>query len=305
MIVPIPMRAMAAGLIETARSQPVVLDDLDEALGQLTDLGRCIVAPLAGLVRKAVIPFAIVRGWRVVKHASFAAWAESLGCREDWQLVLDPVFPIASLGEKARRVRLTRSRVGDQWQITSRLPMDLEGCLSGGTVNVLDDACAHGRTLRHLHDLVSEIGARICSVILCSSMAKGRSAVTVALPGVAFSVFLNGDYDALHLRDGCPGLPFSGRRASRDSAIVTDRGLIPVCVPPTAYRGGLWDTLHMDGGVRWALVGARWQLADRLSAALGRPATVADISLLGSDVGVPLFPKQAASANTPLAQILA
>lgn len=284
-------------------TQPIILDDLDSALARLTDLGKPIVRPVADTVRRAVYLFAAVHSWRIVEHGSFAGWAGAEIRDADRWLVLDPLFPSKSLPRAARMLRLTRQYVQEKWQLIATLPSDLADSLAGKSVGIIDDACATGETFRYVSRLIADAGGCVCRFVVCASTASARTSVGKAIAEAGFATFLRGDYSAVHLRDGCPGLPFAGRPHPMRTLIHSSLGPVTICMP-SVVTGQLWQVLYRDRGVCWAMMVARRQLAERLSATLGRRAIVGDMPLLGPDIPLLLYPQQTATADTPLADLL-
>jgi hypothetical protein len=289
---------------DVARPEPVIVDDVESALDGLTDLGKSVVGPAARVVRQNLLVYVAARGWPVISHADFTEWSIAQVDADLVWLVLDPLFPIERLGPSAARVRLTRIATRQSWEFDRRLPPDIEALVKRNLVGILDDAAHSGATLRHTAALVAQAGGQADDVILGASTDAARASLTSALPTISWVQFCNGSRSATHLRDACPCLPFSGRRAFDKPPLMTAHRAIEVRVPAIAFRGGLWPRLAADRTLATTMAAARRLVVERFSTALGRLATVGDLPLLGADVSAPLLPSQSATASTNLGDIL-
>jgi hypothetical protein len=61
-------------------------------------------------------------------------------------------------------------------------------------------------------------------------------------------------------------------------------GSVDLARPVTQFRGGIWSQLTADSNLSHSIKTATVAVIGRLSKALGRPATVGDIPLLGSSI---------------------
>lgn len=220
-------------------------------------------------------------------------------------IVLDPMLSIDSPGARAIRLGFSRTYANGVWNVAADLPNDFQEFVSGRAIGVLDDACAFGVTMRHACALVRDVGGKVNCVRSCVSSAQGKASILDANPDVEFATFVEGDFEAAHIRDGCPGLPHAGRRVADMTAITFPGGDVQVRIPPTAFSGGLWERMSADRALGWELRKARATLAKRLSEALGRPARVRDMTALGDTVPLLLSLGQRATSDTLLSDLLA
>jgi hypothetical protein len=282
---------------------PVVIDDIAPALRRLSELGRAVLGPLANAIRNSVLLYAAVKGWRIIHHDTFAAWANSVADDDAIWIVLDPLVGPEQLAARTVHPRFTRALGPQGWAIDETLPTEVATMMARSNVAILDDAAATGTTLRHTIGLVTNAGGSVNRIAVGVSSSAARAAIPANATSIEWSVFIDGDVRVIHLRDGCPCLPFAGRRIQGlPTSIQTDHGSIPVRVPPA--RGGLWELVSTDPSVRNTILTARRELPRVFSAAIGRTATVNDIPMLGRDVAIPLYTKPVATDTTPLDQIL-
>jgi hypothetical protein len=222
---------------------------------------------------------------------------------QSW-LILDPLLSPESLNANCRSVRLSRLAGPNGWQLDGNLPGDVGPFVNGKNVGVVDDVAMTGMTGRCIASLVSEAGGVVSRFAFCASSKSAQASLCSQPAPAAYEVFVQGDFDTIHMRDACPGLPFSGRRVSGLESVDTPTGPVAIAAPVTATRGGPWGRLALDSGLNRSISFARRLLADRLSAALGRAAIVSDLRLLGNDVYLPLRARLQVDSQTALATIL-
>jgi hypothetical protein len=280
----------------------LIIDDIEPALRQQSALGQSVVGPIARAFREAVLLCAAARGWEVVHHSAFRAWACCSRPTSKTWLVLDPLIPPHEVGPTAYTVRLTRALGPKGWALDATELANSPVVLRGGEFAILDDVAATGTTLSVLDSVISEGGGRVTEFVLCASSKAAKDGVTARLPSAQWSAFRTGDWKTVHLRDGCPGLAFAGRRIEGLSPVVTERGLIPVRVPP--LNGGPWEHLRRNRSIAHAIGTARRSLWESFSNSLGRPATVSDVPLLGDNVAIPLFSTLPPTAESLLQSVL-
>jgi hypothetical protein len=131
-----------------------------------------------------------------------------------------------------------------------------------------------------------------------------RQSVERALPDVAIAEFMTGDWRAIHLRDGCAHLPFTGRPFGHPAILGTDASQVEVRMPTTSVLGSLWQVLRLDRRVGDAISTSRSMVASRLGQILGRPASTRDLSLLGPSCPALAEATQAISHETLLDQLI-
>ena len=181
-----------------------------------------------------------------------------------------------SVTRQARLVGLSRTGLG-----TYDAEHDWASALYGSaTVAVLDDAVGSGGTLRRVAAMAASVGCTISKFVTCASLRSSRDQLRVQLRQTRWSEYLAGDWRAVHLRDGCPYLPFTGRRTG-ERVLGSS---VQVQVPTRTLDGSLWQVLHLDPSVRSAVNAAGLLVANRLSSHLGRPARIGDLAILGSSV---------------------
>lgn len=283
----------------------LILDDVESAIGQLTELGHAVVGPVARSIRESILLFAAVHGWPVVRHTSFVEWAVCQQENQCFTLVLDPLLSPRAIGVRGVSVRVTRFATPDGLKIDAELPAQTRAALAGAHVTVLDDVAATGMTLRWVSELVRQVGGTVSRFVLCASTDDARSKFSQRAPVAAWSAFVAGDFQTVHLRDACPFLPFGGKEVLGRRRINTPAGVVPISTPVTVFRGGPWAQLSIDSNLRHTIGAGTRLVARRLSAALGRPATVTDVPLLGRDVKLTLGASRTANQSTSLDEIIA
>lgn len=268
----------------------LIIDDVEASLSMMTELGLQIVGESAEAIRKAVLAFAARRSWVLVPHRAYVQWASETVKHDEYAwLILDPVFPLAALGARARRIRLTRifhgndSILSGEYLITGRYEAtDLTPV--SGNVGVLDDVAASGQTLRRTARLVAQAGGVVAHVVLAASARAARAALPAQFRGARWSAFVRGDWKTLHLRDGCPYMAYSGRPTEQAPMLGVDGVPVEARIMSSDTKGSLWQVVTMDSAVRAAVEAARREIPRRLEQVLGRPARVRDLPLLGRHV---------------------
>ena len=263
----------------------IIIDDLDESLSLLSPHGREIVGPGAFQIRDAVSAFASKRNWMIIRHEDFSRWAMNiLGESQDRCIILDPLIFPHSVGRDIS-LRLTRIR-GAQGDTISfdDAGRALEGM--NGRVNILDDAASFGRTLRAVHQLVTATGGHVSGILLCASSLESRNSVRLLSRDVQWRDYAKGNFRVVHLRDGCPYVPLSGRSTGRTISADTADCTIQLRVPSVSIAGNLWQVMWVDRGIRQAIGDAYKLVAVNLSTTLSREAKVSDLALLGSMISV-------------------
>ena len=284
--------------------QPLILDDVESALAHLTELGRTVVAPVARAIRNTIITFAAVRAWPVVDHQRFVEWATPEAADDSRWLVLDPLCSPTRFGGNAVRARFRRIGTPEGLTLHGELSESVTRLVSGCSVIVLDDAAATGTTLCEVAQQVRSAGGRVVRFLVCAAQPSGRAAALAAAPDADWFSYASGDFTTIHLRDACPFVPFASRPMWNKPAVPTANGVVEVSMPVSAFRGGVWGQLTMAAGLEQTIMAARRKVVQRLAASLGRPSTVADIPLLGTNVMLPLTPTQVANESTLLADLM-
>ena len=126
-----------------------------------------------------------------------------------------------------------------------------------GDIGVLDDAASYGRTLRYVACLAARAGCSIESVVLCGSSRAAQASVHAAMKATQWQSYIRGDWKVLHLRDGCPYLPFSGRPIGRPVLINSFESSVEPRVLAVSIAGNLWQVLLVDRKIRYAISLAR------------------------------------------------
>lgn len=92
--------------------------------------------------------------------------------------------------------------------------------------------------------------------------------------------YWRGDWQVLHLRDGCPFLPYSGRPfhsvARQNDAFEAD-----VRLPSWLATGSIWQVLWLNDELRRAIRYGYRQILDTLTARLNRPPQIGDLLQFG------------------------
>jgi hypothetical protein len=280
----------------------LVIDDIEPSLACATEFGRIVLSKSAEEVCSVVLGHARRRGWTVISHSSYVNWANEARHQHDGQwLVLDPLFPVPDGDRSLRVVHLSRHSYSGQSSISGSLNEKL--CV-GIRVGAIDDAASSGRTLRYLARLVAQSGGSLAQIIVGASSREARDGVSSAHRDVRWTDLVPGDWRVIHLRDACPHLPHSGRPIGQPSIQGLDHQPIELRVQPTIVDGSLWQVMWLDGAIREAILSARANVARQLSAALGRPALVTDLGLLGARVPALVDQGQRVSADSTLESLL-
>lgn len=286
----------------------LVIDDVKPSLAAMTDLGRDAASAATDGIRSAVLAFAVLRNWYVMPHAAYVEWASEKIRLSTWPwFVLDPLFPISDLGDRVQSFRLTR-RFDNNRTVTVR-----QHVLSGATldpfgdrngVGIVDDAAASGGTLRIMSRLITNLGGSVAHILVAAASASARHSLLTQAPSAKWAAFIRGDWKVVHLRDGCPHLPHSGRPTEQPPTSGLDGSNVESRVLSSSVSGNAWQVLYMDPAVRRAATSARIEIVRRFSTSLGRPARVRDLTLLGSSVPVVVEPGEVVTGNTTLASLI-
>ena len=258
----------------------LVIDDVEAALATLTELGKTVLTEPSKQVRAAVLAYATRRGWLSVSHGSFMEWALSVLAQSEipW-VVLDPLIPLGSLPVHAFGHRVSRVHSNGQMHIAHR-GADLSGRASSASVGILDDVASSGGTLAHVVESVVRSGGRVDRIALCASSRRAQDIFWAARR----DLFVPGDCRAIHLRDGCPHLAFSGRSTGESVLVGADSAKVELRMPTNLVLGNLWQVLAMDSPIAEAQKAARTDVIRNLRAAIGREPVIADLLLLGKNV---------------------
>ena len=286
------------------RRNPTIIDDISSAVAGLTELGKAVVGPAARDIRESILLFAAQRGWALLSHESFQQWAAPRSRPGLVWLILDPLYQRRDLGD-AVAVRLRRVGGRDGWELSGWLTDEAQTLIRGRRTGILDDVAFRGNTLRHVSALVRNAGGTPSVVAVAAATAFSRDAVSAEVGDAEWMEFAPGDRSAIHLRDACPCLPFSGRPLTIRPPIPIRDGDLAVAVPQIVLGGGPWGEVRGSPGMIQKLQRANRRMVDRFDMALGRPALVEDIPLLGEGISVPLLTRATAEASTPLAEIVA
>jgi hypothetical protein len=282
-------------------NMPVLIDDIEEAMGFLSEIGRAVIGPIARHIRDTVVTVGRARGWNVVRHSEFAEWAQIKLDSGVW-IVLDPIMAARPLPQAT--CPLTLGRELDNGRATI-LDVDTGGLssLSETPIGLLDDAAATGATIERAVSLARARGCETTRIRVCVSTHLARARMLRAAPDSQIDSFVGGDQVAVHLRDACPYLPLSGRRVRNRPAVPTTHGPVELRLPSAAINAGPWQDLYSDFRVTHAAIQARHYIATQLSMVLSRDATVEDVAILGKGIGLPAYPHQPVEGQTLLSAI--
>lgn len=261
----------------------LLIDDVDPALSAMTSVGREVAGEAAQVVRSVVLTQAARRGWQVLPHHTYASWARStVGADDREWLILDPFFETDSLARKATRITLTRP-ADAQLPIRGSLT-DFDVLEAGQCWGIVDDAVSSGRTLYSVSRLCAERGSCVGHVVIGAASRFGRAMVDARVKRVRWSVYLAGDWQTLHLRDGCPYLPRSGRLLR--SAIVSADGQASVDLRLPSWRalGSIWQVLWLDRAVQNTIKSECLRILDTVAQRIGCAPRIRDLRILGDDV---------------------
>lgn len=281
------------------RDRPLLVDDVQEAARHLSPLGQSVVEDACQSVRAVGRAFATARGWTVVDYSDFARWVESLPLQTG--VTLDPLFR-ASV-RNVHQLRISRILYDDAWRIELRDRNGLNELGPGAEVTLIDDVAVTGSTLQMAHALIEERGAFVRRIALCGATTQARTRLESHLSGLEWLQYTEGGHGAIHLRDACPYLPFSGRPSASHAPIVVETGQVPVRLPSIIIKEGLWAHVFSDYRVLAATIRARSEVSVKLSDSLGREATVADLQLLGEGIALPAYPRHQVTASTTLSSL--
>lgn len=288
----------------------LIIDDVHASLSRMTELGRHVVSASADTIRDAVLAYAARRNWFVLRHRTYVDWASEAVKRDEnnW-LVLDPLFPLDDLGDRVQGVRLTRRFDNNETVVVREYVLSGRSASAdlsriSGNVGVIDDAAASGNTLKQIARLVAEAGGRIAQIRVAASARGAREALPMPARTAQWSEFVRGDWRIIHLRDGCPHLAFSGRPTDQVPVPGVDGAPVEIRVLSSAVDGNLWQVLCMDRAVRDAVAAARLDVARRFDAAMGRPACVRDVCLLGAVAPAVVKQGEIVTGDTPLMSLL-
>lgn len=283
----------------------LIIDDIARALETATDLGRALLAGPAEQLRATVRRYAEFRGWPVIRHETFTEWAlgQAAMTSRRW-LVLDPLLHGSMNDSSFIPFRLTRRHdKGVNRVCASQDNWDNQG-LAGLECGILDDAVSSGRTLAHASNLIAEAGGSLREVVVCAGAGAARERLRSFHPGLQWREFFPGDWRVIHLRDGCPHFPYSGRATALPSILDPVGSAIELRIPPTSVEGNLWQVLWLDREVRDALLSARLEITRQLAITLGRPARISDLSCLGKHVPALVEPDWSVAADVTLDSLL-
>jgi len=285
----------------------LIIDDVQSALAHMTSLGRDVATAPAIAIRAAVLNFAVRRKWYLLEHQAYVDWcSEKIRHENRTWLVLDPLFPKIDNFSRLLHFRVTRNIDANPTSIVRRTyaagaePLELNTANVHGSLGIIDDAAATGSTLRDVGRRVTQAGGEITHILLGASSREARNRVCGTIPPPQWAEYMRGDWSMIHLRDGCPHLPFSGRPTRHASVIADDGTCVDVRVPSSSVVGSLWHVLLLDAAVKTAVSSARTQIARTLSDVLGRPARVVDLSLLGASAPALINPGDEVTADTRL-----
>ncbi len=262
----------------TRVSNALVIDDIDEAFRLLSGFGQETLRAPVDAIRDAVYRFADRYAWQIVRYRSFAQWAEEYANDHlaHW-LVLDPLFVPAT--DPGRFTHVRTSRQQDLSIPSVRIDPELKEKVGDAYVGVLDDAASSGRTLRSVVTAANSGGLRVSTVLVCAS---SRAAYQQVSSMARWRAFVSGDWEVMHLRDGFPFLPFAGRPTAHPALEVGGLQRLQLRSSSAHAPGNPWYVLQRNGAVDTAIQSARREVGSVLSRHLGRPATVADVQLLGA-----------------------
>jgi hypothetical protein len=282
----------------------VIIDDLEPSLSLLSETGKAVLAPPCRWIQNVVTAVAREKGWRVVQYDGFCAWARETLASDDQWFVLDPLLVSGGLNlGAARQVRLRRVLQGNEWVVRGLDTSAFDDACTTASFALLDDVAVSGDTLEYAIEQVHRSGGQVAQIAVCVGSGVARKRIAAIAPHAEWIPFVRGDDIAIHLRDACPFIPYSGRPVSSRHPIITEHGPLEVRLPTVSLRVGPWRDIYGDFRVLNVVTQARLSIAHSLTESLGRAATVGDLGLLGELVCVPLYPHQDAESATALSDL--
>ena len=201
------------GPVDNQVNSITVIDDLDASLSRLSVVGRRLMTPIVMKLRDVLLNHAMSRHWYV---ASYKAFIDSVyRTPKDNQLwvVLDKLFPIEAIREKAVVVDLHRSWSSSlKGRLDSKLTYQFDDPLNvikpGTIITLLDDAAYTGSTIRTVLQQIRKHGGEVRQIIIFVT----RPAVIYECRKIGVSVSwqfsISSPHDILHMRDFFPWSPF-------------------------------------------------------------------------------------------------
>lgn len=286
---------------EPSDRTPVVIDDGEASLSRLNELGKTVVAPSLMALHDAIMGIAVRRSLTVVSHSSFVSWVKEQS-QDGPSIVLDPLFPEEVLGSQDVIVRIRRTG-GSDFRIDPEMPgHDLR--LFARNQSVVDDAAFSGTTLCHLASAIEGANGSIKRFITCAASWRARERLSSRCPGLAWVNLIEGNCEVLHLRDICPCLPFAGRPSRDADVLMTAMGPVRITLAPFLVPRTVWGQLGRQAEIWDVYISAVRDLVRRFSEAIGRSATLADMPLLGPNLGFPVFPRTEVDPMTHLQTLI-
>ena len=274
----------------------VIIDDVNEALGASSEVGRAIIELGERTVQDAVKALALKRGWIVVPHDTYTRWLTSVTVAHGslWASV-DPLLgsPTFTTISCSRRQATVQAR-------THYTCADLPETLWERPFSLSDDAAASGNTIRHIIGLAAKRQSRVEHVAVCAASAAARQNVASMRSGCMWLEYFPGDNRVIHLRDICPYLPFAGRTVATAASTMADRRGTDLRILPTTITGNLWQAIWIDAAVRAATFAAVEGVITGLRDHLDREPLISDVHELGRNVGALVNPGAVCNTGMPL-----
>lgn len=282
----------------------MIIDDSTEALLRMTELGQAVAGASTARIVEAVKSYAEKRRWTLVPYTLYREWVTNEVRDTDchW-VVLDPLLRLEELEGSCSSLRLTRG-------VPQSQPLaEADGAESGfdllvGPVGIVDDVASSGRTIAHVARAIGRAGAHVAQVRLCGSSHSARDFLARSLTGTRWSAYIPGDWRVIHLRDGCPHLPHTGRPPSSSYIVTEDGSRVPLRVASTGVLGNLWQVLWLEPAIRSIIEESRREVVRLLGEELGKEARVSDLQLLGEAVPALVRANEEVGAETRLVDLL-
>jgi hypothetical protein len=249
-------------------------------------------------VREAVLTYAQRRNWTVVPYESYVNWAVRVADSHDQLLVLDPLFPVTRLNQQAEPLRISRVGAGYHFEVGNPVPFrNSEG------IGILDDVSSSGATLEFVLRTAQHAGNHVALFAVCASTKVARIRLQQRAPRATWREYVPGDWIILHLRDGCPYLPFAGRRVGQVLDAGSDANL-EVRIQPIDFPESPWHSLSVVRPITEAIASAKATILQGLTRSLDRPPVVQDLRILGAHVPALTRPSQHAEYTSRLDALL-
>jgi hypothetical protein len=121
-----------------------IIDDVEDSLATLTEVGRTIVGPAAARIRDAIVQLADREGWPLVSHTRFQRWIEET--LDERSIVnLDPILRIGD-GTRVKNYAVSRAMTPNGWQLAAGSRERFADFVAANDVLIIDDSSFSAQT---------------------------------------------------------------------------------------------------------------------------------------------------------------